>query len=85
MPESSQEPAKVAERYARRKGAGGDDRYSALNPAVWQGMQERQRALIGLLVRHRPADLSSLRVLEVGCGGGGICWSCSGWASIRGT
>ncbi len=42
-----------------------------LNPSVWQGVQERQRALIALLARHAPASLSQLKVIEVGCGGGG--------------
>ncbi|HKV98038.1 MAG TPA: class I SAM-dependent methyltransferase [Gammaproteobacteria bacterium] len=42
-----------------------------LNPAVWQGVQERQRALIELLTRHSTAELKDLRLLEIGCGSGG--------------
>jgi len=57
----------VAERYARRVAT---DRYSALRPDVWQTLHERQRALLALFTRIGWADLSSKRLLEVGCGGG---------------
>ena len=46
-------------------------RYRMLNPAVWQSVHERQRALLGLFARAGLADLSALRLLEVGCGSGG--------------
>jgi len=65
------ETEKVAERYARRSSVGSDGRYSMLNPAVWQGVQERQRGLSKLLVRHTDEPLSQLKLLEIGCGGGG--------------
>ncbi|MBL8349984.1 MAG: class I SAM-dependent methyltransferase [Burkholderiaceae bacterium] len=58
----------VAERYARR---GAVDRYSLLQPDVWQTVQERQRAMLRLFTRLGFTDLASLRVLEVGCGAGG--------------
>jgi SAM-dependent methyltransferase len=59
----------VADRYARRSAL--DDRYSLLRPEVWQMVQERQRALLRLLVRQGCTDLPALRLAEVGCGGGG--------------
>jgi len=62
------EPRAIAERYARRAVA---DRYSALRPDVWQTLQERQRALLALFARLGWTDLSSKRLIEVGCGGGG--------------
>lgn len=62
------EPRAVAERYVRRVGA---DRYSMLQPDVWQTLQERQRALLRLLVQLGLTDLAALRLLEVGCGAGG--------------
>jgi SAM-dependent methyltransferase len=65
------EAEKVQERYARRATLGTDDRYSILNPSVWQGVQERQRALITLLSNHAPVSLAQLNVLEIGCGSGG--------------
>jgi SAM-dependent methyltransferase len=61
----------VRERYARRPDAAQDARYRMLSPAVWQSVHERQRALLRLFARAGLADLSSLRLLEVGCGGGG--------------
>jgi SAM-dependent methyltransferase len=65
---TEQEPDAVAERYARRAVT---DRYSLLKPDVWQTVQERQRAMLKLFVRLGWADLSALRLLEVGCGSGG--------------
>ena len=67
-PDPSNEPRALAERYARR---GGLDRYSYLQADVWQSVQERQRALLKLLVRLGLTDLARLRLLEVGCGAGG--------------
>ncbi|MCC7456879.1 MAG: class I SAM-dependent methyltransferase [Nitrospira sp.] len=64
------EPQAVAERYARRAGLA-RDRYSLLNPDVWQTVQERQRAMLRLFARLDWPDLTSRRVLEVGCGSGG--------------
>lgn len=58
----------VAARYARRRDA---DRYSMLRPEVWQTVQERQRALLGLFAQAGLHDLSRLKLLEVGCGAGG--------------
>jgi SAM-dependent methyltransferase len=66
--EDRSEPAAVAERYARRVA---DDRYSILHPDVWQSVQERQRAMLRLFASEGLADLSALRLLEVGCGAGG--------------
>lgn len=58
----------VAARYARRAPT---DRYNILNPDVWQTLQERQRAMLRLFARLCWHDLSTRRVLEVGCGSGG--------------
>jgi len=67
-PNPTDETRAVAERYARR---GGLDRYSYLQADVWQSLQERQRALLKLLLRLGLTDLARLRLLEVGCGAGG--------------
>lgn len=69
MTQRHDEADAVTQRYARR--AAVDGRYSLLRPEVWQTVQERQRAMLGLFVKHGLADLSSLRLLEVGCGSGG--------------
>lgn len=62
------EPKAVVERYARRAAT---DRYSMLKPDVWLTVQERQRAMLKLFARLGWADLSVLRLFEVGCGSGG--------------
>jgi SAM-dependent methyltransferase len=59
----------VRERYARRDPD--DWRYSRLNPAALLPSQERERAILALFRRLGWCDLSSRRVLEVGCGTGG--------------
>jgi SAM-dependent methyltransferase len=41
-----------------------------LDPAMWQGRQQRQRALLALFARLGWTDLPARRVLEVGCGSG---------------
>ncbi|MBP6901708.1 MAG: class I SAM-dependent methyltransferase [Burkholderiaceae bacterium] len=67
-PPAAAEARAVAQRYARRAAPG---RYSLLQPDVWQTVQERQRAMLRLLVAEGLTDLPRLRVLEVGCGAGG--------------
>jgi hypothetical protein len=68
------EPQAVRERYARR--AQHDARYSLLNPAALAAWQERQRATLALFNRLGWVDLSALRLLEVGSGGGGNLVEC---------
>jgi ubiquinone/menaquinone biosynthesis C-methylase UbiE len=63
----STEPDEVKARYARRTQP---ERYSLLRPDVWQSVQERQRAMLRLFADLGHADLSTLRLLEVGCGSG---------------
>jgi SAM-dependent methyltransferase len=58
----------LAERYARR---GPLDRYSLLQPDVWQLVQERQRAILRGLARRGWHDPAALHLAEVGCGAGG--------------
>lgn len=68
LPVDRPETERVAERYARRAAT---DRYSLLNPDVWQTVQERQRALLQGLAARGWHDVAALRVVEVGCGAGG--------------
>ena len=67
-PPDDRETLAVAARYARRAGL---DRYSLLQPDVWQTVHERQRAMLRLMVALGWTDLSQRRALEVGCGAGG--------------
>ncbi len=64
------EPARVAERYARRASVPAD-RYSPLRPENWQLLHERQRVLLRLWQRIGYGELARRRLVEVGCGGGG--------------
>ncbi len=66
--DSKDEAAAVAERYARRSAT---DRYSPLQPDVWQTLHERQRTLLRLLGANGHNALDNLRLTEVGCGEGG--------------
>jgi SAM-dependent methyltransferase len=65
------ETARVAERYARRRDAPQADRYSLLQPDVWQTVQERQRAMLKRFARLGWHDLAQRTAVEVGCGAGG--------------
>lgn len=58
----------MAARYARRNAP---ERYSFLQPDVWQSVQERQRAMLGCFARAGWATLADKRAVEVGCGAGG--------------
>jgi SAM-dependent methyltransferase len=69
-PKPSNEIAAVQERYARRTSAGLAQRYSPLQPDVWQTLQERQRAMLQLLVKNGCTDLGALHATDVGCGTG---------------
>ena len=62
------EAGAVAQRYARRSSG---DLYSPLRPEVWQGLQERQRAMLRGFAARGCTDLGGLHITEVGCGAGG--------------
>src|SRR5690606_11852950 len=62
------EPEAVRERYARRHHRDWD--YHPLNPATLAAIQEWQRACAALFREIGWTDLSTRRLLEVGCGGG---------------
>ncbi len=68
MSDSPDDRAAMAARYARRAAP---ERYSFLQPDVWQSVQQRQRAMLALFVRAGWTSFADKRVLEVGCGGGG--------------
>ena len=70
-PGRGNEPDAVVQRYARRAAQTPADRYSPLQPDVWQTLHERQRALLSLFKQHGVANLPMLRLTELGCGSGG--------------
>ena len=64
---------RLRKEYTRRaQSAGRDDRYSSTNPAYQWLMATRHQAIIELLDHFRRKDLSQLRILEMGCGSGGV-------------
>src|ERR1044071_8276811 len=60
------------EYQARERRLAGSDMYSWFNPAHLFAVQERQRAVLDLLNRQGLSQLRSLRILEMGCGAGGV-------------
>jgi len=62
---------RLKEEYARRAKDPGND-YSPANPVQAFLLTQRLKALQALLREHHLQDLSSLRILEIGCGSGGV-------------
>ena len=61
----------LRERYELRKATIERNRYSPLNAEVWQGLQERQRLILGLFAKLGTRSFGDTKLLEVGCGSGG--------------
>lgn len=64
------ETAAIAERYSRRDSADVKSRYSIFNPAVYMGLQEKERNLIKLFDQFIDY-IDTMKVIEIGCGAGG--------------
>ena len=56
----------------RKQRLAGRDLYSMFNTANLFAVQQRQRALLTTLRRQGFSKLSTFRILEMGCGGGGV-------------
>jgi len=56
----------------RNQNSDTDWRYSLANPAYRFTLQQRQRALISLLKKTGHLDLTNKKLLEIGCGSGGV-------------
>jgi len=65
------ETDQVRARYERRNSAVEPDRYSPLNPEVWQSIHERQRVMLHFFARRGVTNFLDLKLVEVGCGAGG--------------
>ena len=61
-----------AEYADRKKRFTNSDVYSWFNAANLFTVQQRQRAILSSLKRAGITDLENLRILEMGCGGGGV-------------
>jgi SAM-dependent methyltransferase len=68
---SSTETDAVRQRYTRREALVPRERYSPLQPDVWQSMQERQRAILHLFTTLGLQSFEHVSLVEVGCGTGG--------------
>jgi SAM-dependent methyltransferase len=65
----------------RERRLSGSDLYSFFSPGdlfIWQG---RQRAILSMLRRHGYAPLKRQRILEVGCGRGGVLHELLGYGA----
>ncbi len=69
MSKPTTEIERIHERYGRRTSVQASW-YHPLQPSVYMGLQERQRAILSLLKRANWRDLSEISILEVGCGAG---------------
>ena len=69
--EEAGEPERVRLRYERRKADINASIYSPLDPSVYMGQQEKERALIRWIQQADLAPVHDRRVLEIGCGSGG--------------
>lgn len=65
------ETSEVRARYERRKSDVEPDRYSPLNPSVWQSIHDRQRVMLQLFARLGLTNFTDTKLVEVGCGSGG--------------
>lgn len=66
----SSEVQNVRERYERRKQLPEISIYSMLNPAVYKGVQEKERAIIKWINSCCISPLQDKTILEIGCGSG---------------
>lgn len=65
--------ARLRREYAdRQRRFAGSDIYSAFNRANLFAVQSRQQAVVSALRQRGLTDLSPLRILEMGCGSGGV-------------
>jgi SAM-dependent methyltransferase len=61
----------IRERYLRRDQFGRDAFvYSLLQPDQYMPQQEKERVCLSILSRFDPATIKTMKVLEIGCGGG---------------
>lgn len=72
MPEHPDLARLRAEYAERARQLDGTDRYSLFNPAQLFLVQQRQRAMLQCLRRNGFYPLKERRILEVGCGSGGV-------------
>lgn len=81
MPESD-DLVRLRQEYAGRETRlAGSRLYSFLNPAHLFMIQSRARAVLAMLARHGVTDLKDRRILELGCGRGGVLLEYQAWGA----
>jgi len=65
----NREETRIREAYARRQ-RGAQATYSFFSPSYVLQVQERERALLSMLSRHRMESFEEKKILEIGCGTG---------------
>ncbi len=66
------EISRIKEAYAKRARSGKNKLYTSFSPSGLFISQQRERAIISTLKRDGIDDLSNKRILDVGCGTGGV-------------
>lgn len=78
----SEDLSRIRQVYAERKSNGlYRDRYSPFNVAYQFLTQQRQRNILRLLSQEGIVELSGKRILEIGCGHGGILLELLSWGA----
>jgi ubiquinone/menaquinone biosynthesis C-methylase UbiE len=75
------EIARIRDAYARRAVSGADDRYSLAGAANRYLYEQRERDILRLLGEHALLPLEGRRVLDVGCGSGGMLRDFAAWGA----
>jgi SAM-dependent methyltransferase len=70
--DAEHEAARVRDAYARRAERGGDDRWADAGAGDRYIIERREAALVDALKRHGLLPLAGRRVLDAGCGNGGL-------------
>jgi SAM-dependent methyltransferase len=82
VPEAADLTRLRVEYAARERRLSGSDLYSLFNPTQLFIIQQRQRAILQMLRSHGFEALASRRILELGCGGGGVLLDLLNWGAL---
>ncbi|MBI4686404.1 MAG: methyltransferase domain-containing protein [Nitrospirae bacterium] len=76
------ELSRIKEAYKKRDESGKSKLYSFFSPSYVVVTQQRERAVLDMLSKYGIADLSVKKVLDVGCGNGGILRECIRYGAL---
>jgi len=66
------EITRIKDAYSRRDSSGKKDLYQLFNPAALFMSHQREKAILNALKKAGISDISSLKILDLGCGNGGV-------------